>query len=155
MIAGSGDRAYERELRGLASALRVRNLVFRGPVYGEAKLDLLFSADLYVLPSFTENFAISVAEAMACGLPVITTDRTPWSLLPEKAAGWCIAAGEDSLTDCLSDALGLAPEALQAMGRNGREWMKNDYSWEVVANKSLRTYEWLSGGCRRPEWIEE
>ena len=57
------------------------NLVFTGPVYGADKDALHRMTDLFVFPSFTENFGVVVTDALSYGIPVITTKGTPWQEL--------------------------------------------------------------------------
>ena len=155
LIAGDGDATYERKLRELTEELRVERLEFVGPMYGAEKNALLSGAELYVLPSFSENFGVSIAESMACGTPVITTDQTPWTTLDVRQTGWCIGVGERQLTECLEKALNSEPAALTTMGNAGRKWMIEDYSWDEIARKTLQTYSWLRGNAGRPTWIRE
>ncbi len=58
----------------------------------EGKWSLMRSVDLFVLPSHSENFGMAIAEALACGLPVITTNRTPWEemVLEDVVGAWTI-----------------------------------------------------------------
>jgi glycosyltransferase involved in cell wall biosynthesis len=155
VIAGGGSVSYEKQLKELADSLKVERLEFCGSVYGSEKIKLVASADLYVLPSFTENFGVSVAEAMACGTPVITTDQTPWTSLPKQESGWCIEVGERALTECLQNTLAIDRAKLTEMGARARRWMQTDYSWNEIANKTLITYQWLKGDTNRPAWIRD
>lgn len=71
-VIGSGPA--ESELAALAQTLGIRDrVVFRGQLSREATLSALQSADLYCSPSRTETFGLAVVEALACGLPTITT----------------------------------------------------------------------------------
>ena len=82
MIAGpdeSGCQASTKKVlcdEGIAS-----RVTFCGPLYGEDKYGVMATASLFVLPTRNENFGIVVAEALACGVPVITTKGAPWSEL--------------------------------------------------------------------------
>ena len=70
-----------------ATQLCPPDIAFTGPVYGDEKDSLYRLADLFVLPSFTENFGVVVTDALSYGVPVITTKGTPWSELLGNAAG--------------------------------------------------------------------
>ena len=77
LIAGNGDAAYENQLRSLVVELDLGDRVaFLGMVNGTAKISLLQMVDLLALPTQQENFGLALAEAMACGTPVITTRGT-------------------------------------------------------------------------------
>lgn len=76
-IAGPGDESYIAQLRNLATELNIASSIhFLGMVRGETKLSLYQAADVFVLPTHQENFGIVLPEAMACGLPVVTTRGT-------------------------------------------------------------------------------
>jgi glycosyltransferase involved in cell wall biosynthesis len=72
----AGDGRILDKLRNLASSLRIEeDVVWTGPLYGSAKWDAMRAAEVYVLPSHQENFGISVVEALACGVPVLVSDK--------------------------------------------------------------------------------
>lgn len=76
VIAGGGDPALVAQLRGQARSLGLEgDVVWTGFLEGADKLAAFSAADLYVLPSYSENFGIAVVEAMACGLPVVVSDQ--------------------------------------------------------------------------------
>jgi glycosyltransferase involved in cell wall biosynthesis len=82
VIAGPDEQGTLRALKEQVARLGLEESVkFVGPVYGEEKWRMLRSADVFVLPSRSENFGIVVAEALACGVPVIATKGAPWSEL--------------------------------------------------------------------------
>ncbi|MCB1234090.1 MAG: glycosyltransferase, partial [Verrucomicrobiae bacterium] len=92
VVAGAGDPVLTEQLKRQARRLGLAETVeFPGAVFGAEKGAAFERADLFVLPSFSENFGIVVAEAMSHGLPVIATTGTPWRLLAEKHAGWWVA----------------------------------------------------------------
>ncbi|TWT69060.1 glycosyltransferase [Crateriforma conspicua] len=127
-----------------------RNCRFVGYVDGQAKKDLFLSSDLFVLPTYSENFGIVIAEAMACGVPVVTTDQTPWTFLPEINAGWVTATGRQPLSDALRDVSQLPPEELRKMGENARHHIRNGYSWSQIAEDMTSVYRWLLGEAECP-----
>jgi hypothetical protein len=82
LIAGPDDRGYEAfAMKAVLDAGISSHVTFCGPLYGDDKYDVMATADLFVLPTRNENFGIVVAEALACGVPVITTKGAPWSEL--------------------------------------------------------------------------
>ena len=64
-----------------------KQIHFQGEVMGEDKIECYRGADLFVLPSFSENFGLVIAEALSCGVPVITTRETPWEELETHRFG--------------------------------------------------------------------
>ena len=145
-ICGSGDPDYTATLRRRAADLggRVRLL---GEVHGAAKAQAFGNADLFVLPSFSENFGIAVAEALAHGLPVLTTTATPWADLEARGCGLSIDPVEGDLAEAV---LRLAQGDLRAMGRAGRAWLEADVSvtalGDAFAALYRRVHEAKAGG---------
>ena len=148
-IAGP-DRGAVPMLKEMIAVRNIPRVSFVGELHGIDKYRFLAAADLYVLPSLTENFGITIAEALACGTPVIASHGCPWERLEEKSCGWWIDIGEESLTEGLNVALAKSPQALEDMGRNGKRWMMEDFSWDVIARKMIEAYKWLCGGGNRP-----
>lgn len=152
-LVGPGEKAYVARLQRLASDLDLPRVSFAGPSYGADKSEEYRRADLYVLPSLTENFGMSVAEALAHGLPVITTRGTPWRGLEDQDCGWWIEGGADSMGQALGKALAMDRASLSAMGARGRQWMLRDYSWDSVALALERAYQWLLQGGAPPDVV--
>jgi len=125
LIAGRGEPRYVESLKELAlsSGLTDDEYRFVGPVTGDLKLSLYRSADLFVLPTQQENFGFVFIEALACGLPVITTTGVDiWPEL-ESSGGARIADGAAiPLADAIESLLA-QPEEMRRMGAAGREWV--------------------------------
>lgn len=142
LIAGSGDPAYEDSLKRLAADLGLGEMVvFTGAVYDEEKWKLYCEADVFVLPTLHENFGIVMAEALACGTPVITTKGAPWEELVSKHCGWWIERDVDSLVAAIRSFLSLSEEELERMGRNGRKLVEEKYSSKRMAEEMLSLYQ--------------
>lgn len=141
-IAGPGEEAYINELKGLAERLGVGDrMEFVGSVYGEAKFDLYRDADLFVLPTHSENFGIVVTEALACGTPVITTKGTPWEELVSWHCGWWTEIGTEATAEALRGFLSLDVKELEGMGRNGRRLVEERYSCQRIAREFMEMYK--------------
>lgn len=140
-IAGEGDENYINELKQLTIQLGIANYIhFIGGVYGEQKWKLFKEADLFILPTHSENFGIVVAEALACGTPVITTQGTPWKELESNHCGWWTAIGTEATTKALKDFLQQTETQLEQMGRNGRKLVEEKYSSQKMAYDMVNLY---------------
>ena len=140
-IAGEGDTAYITELKDMASRLGVADMVtFEGGVYGERKWELFRQADVFVLPTYCENFGIVVAEALASGTPVITTKGTPWDDLVTHRCGWWTDIGTDATTAALSAFIETPDDVLADMGARGRRLVEDKYSAMAMAQAMTRMY---------------
>ncbi|MBU2604242.1 MAG: glycosyltransferase [Actinobacteria bacterium] len=152
-IAGPDNGGYLAEMQALAAKLRLERVVFHGPLFGEEKLRAYRAASLFVLPTHSENFGMTVAEALAVGTPAIVTKGAPWGGLEKQGAGWWIDIGVDPLVACLEQALAIPPPHLAEKGRAGREWMLRDYSWEQIGAQLSVVYRWLLEGGETPPWV--
>ena len=105
------------------------------------KRSAFFDADLFVLPSHSESFGVVVAEALAHGLPVLTTTGAPWSILPSSGCGWWVHATVDGIADGLRQATILDPETLHAMGAKGRALVMAEFGSKHIAELFLSMYQ--------------
>ena len=145
IIAGEGEPDYVETLKKAAISFGLSEFVkFVGGVYGAEKVCLLQSADFFVLPTYSENFGIVVAEALACGTPVITTHGTPWKELEDFACGWYIQVGLGALEKHLQKAISAPEEDLKRMGLHGRKLVENKFTVQAVAQKFLGIYKMLA-----------
>jgi glycosyltransferase involved in cell wall biosynthesis len=138
-IAGNGADSYNAELS--QSAHDLQNVSFVGPKYGEEKWDFLRSADVMVLPTYSENFGIVVAEALAVGVPVITSQGTPWEDLESFQCGWWINLSPTQLETCLLKAINTPIQQLNIMGSNGRKLIEEKYNIQAVAINLSELYK--------------
>lgn len=145
IIAGDGDASYIEELKRLAGKLGVAERVrFIGGVYGNEKWNLFRKADVFVLPTHSENFGIVVAEALACGTPVITTTGTPWEELNTCHCGWWTEVGTAPTLNALRSFANCSENELEQMGHNGRKLVEEKYSAKAEADGMLNMYKALA-----------
>jgi glycosyltransferase involved in cell wall biosynthesis len=141
-------------MQHLADELHLKRIEFVGLLKGEQKWRAYQDADLFVLPTYSENFGMTVAEALAAGVPAIVSKGAPWQDLEQKRAGWWIDIGVDPLEHCLNEALTQTPDTLAKMGQRGRAWMQAEFSWEQVATMMDQTYLWILKGGMAPGWVK-
>ncbi|MFO1400595.1 MAG: glycosyltransferase [Steroidobacteraceae bacterium] len=122
IVAGPDEAGYLRKMRDLAVDLGLQNDVHfvGGDSPGPAKASAYRSADIFVLPTASENFGIVIAEALAYGVPVITTRAAPWRALETGGCGWWIEQGVAPLGAALRSAMTLSDDQRKAMGEKGR-----------------------------------
>ncbi|MDZ4851311.1 MAG: glycosyltransferase [Pirellulaceae bacterium] len=148
-IAGPDADSYLKTL-GLSNRPGVQYL---GMVQGEKKARLLGEASLFVLPSYSENFGIVVAEALMAKTPVIATKGTPWKIVEDHQCGWWIEMTSQSLERQLRLAMELPAEALRAMGERGHEMVKRTFAWPKIADEMSHVYRWMLSGDSMPSCV--
>jgi len=148
-VAGPDEAGHQRQVEKAVYAAGLGAVVsFTGPVEPEMKMSAFLNADLFVLPSHSESFGMVVAEALAHGLPVLTTTATPWAILREHNCGWWVDPTVDGIAEGLYEATLRDPATLRAMGAKGRGVVEAEYNWRRIAGRMLFTYEEiLARGC--------
>lgn len=139
ILAGSGEEEYGRLLRSRIEELGLGEQVrMVGEVTGEAKQRLLENTDLVVVPSYTENFGLVVAEGLASGVPVIASRGTPWQKVEEVGCGLWV---DNSPRDLAAAVEEISRRPLRDMGQRGREWMRRAFSWDQRAKTMAEIYK--------------
>lgn len=146
-VSGETEREYESQVKAKVKELGLSDrFIFTGPLNDEKKWRAYARADLFVLPTYSENFGIVVAEALWAGLPVITTKGTPWQELNERGCGWWVDIGVESLTVALKEAMSLDDAQRREMGARGRALIEEKYTWEAVVIAMVKGYEEVLNG---------
>lgn len=157
VIAGDGDAHYTRQLRQRVGAQGLDDhVLFAGRLDGELKWSAFAAAELFLLPSHQENFAITVAEAMQMGVPVIITDKVnTWPYVEEAEAGLVLA--ERDVARLLPGAMAqlLKDDAARSrMAAQGSRYARERLTWDASAQRLLACYDQVlsdakGGGDRR------
>lgn len=100
-------------------------------------------ADVFVLPSYTENFGMTVAEAMACGCPVVISDQVNiWREVEQAGAGRVVGLDVAAITEAMVAVL-MDKETARQMGAAGRALVQHRYSWPAIVEELTKVYESL------------
>ena len=141
-IVGPDQDGYVAELKQLAERLGISDKVeFVGPKFGEELTKEYASADLFVLPTYSENFGSVVIESLAQGVPVICTKGAPWKELEDYGCGWWPDIGIEPLQQALHAAVSLSDAERKEMGRKGKRLVEEKYTWKAACAKLMAGYE--------------
>jgi glycosyltransferase involved in cell wall biosynthesis len=154
IIAGPDSIGYKAQMEKLTSELELDTKVtFTGMLTGIMKASALSNADLFVLPSHTENFGIAVVESLSYEVPVITTKGTPWEQLNSYACGCWIDDDQSTLEKTLLEVMSLSLMERKKMGQKGRQLIAEKYSWDVISKDMVNVYHWILGECVPPPCV--
>jgi glycosyltransferase involved in cell wall biosynthesis len=153
VIAGPDENGHQATLEKQIVDLNLQSVSFTGNLSDDEKWQAYANADLFVLPTLSENFGVVVAEALAAGLPVITTKGAPWQLLEEEKCGWWIEIGVDPLRAALQEAMALSTTQREEMGKRGKEVCYERFSWNNIAQEMSRVYQHLLTGSEKPDCL--
>jgi glycosyltransferase involved in cell wall biosynthesis len=143
-IVGDGLANYVNYLKKLKNTLDYQNNIsFLGHYTHDKKKKIFKNSDLFILPSYSENFGLSIIEAMNYGLPVITTTKTPWEKIKDYQCGWIIEPGKDSLTKFLPRILFSKPFMLESFSQKAYKFSKK-FDWKIISKKYFKLYIKLS-----------
>jgi glycosyltransferase involved in cell wall biosynthesis len=142
LIAGDGDPIYVAELKRLAATLGIEDhVLWLGHVEGARKAAAFAAADVFVLPSFSENFGIAAVEAMLAGLPCVLSPGVAIAGDAARAGGAVLVEPEPQALAMAIDATLHSEGARKAMGDRAREFALGAYSTSAMARRLIDLYE--------------
>jgi glycosyltransferase involved in cell wall biosynthesis len=134
LIAGPDEQGYRAAVEAMVRNLELGSSVtLTGPVTGGTKIQLLLSADLFVLPSYSEGLPVAVLEAMACRVPTVASRESNIPELESKGGGWLCDANKDSVQAALENALRCSDTERKSRGLAARKLVETRYSWPIIA----------------------
>jgi len=142
VIAGPDNDGYlEKVKRWLFSVNAINQTTFTGMLDGQDKLAVLRDADIFVLPSYSENFGISVVEAMACGIPVVISNKVNiWREVKASGAGLVGSCDESIFAEMMLSLID-NPEQAKKMGEKGKALVKKRFQWNLIGCELESVYK--------------
>ncbi len=150
VICGPDDVGYGQMLRALIAELQCPRVEISPAVYDVEKWAVLASAQLFVSVSQSENFGLSIAEALGCSVPAVVSYGAPWAGMHDQRCGWWIDHGVAPLMAALTHATALPEHELQDMGARAKAWIAEEFSWRSKALAMQSVYAWALGQADAP-----
>jgi glycosyltransferase involved in cell wall biosynthesis len=142
ILAGAGDNDYTQYLKSLVVSSEIReHTTFTGFVTGIDKQLLLQGSDVFALLSYSENFGIAVAEALAAGLATLVTPDIQISSDIQAAQAGLVVTGEIQAVKTALNHLISSPELRHQFGENGRILAQTKYNWSSISAQLLQAYK--------------
>jgi glycosyltransferase involved in cell wall biosynthesis len=145
VVAGSGEVPFVSRVREQAARLGLASdVVWAGFLTGDDKWAALADADIFVLPSYSENFGVAVVEAMSCGAPVIISDQVAIHReITAAGAGFAVSCTAEAVAQALMTML--ADDAVRKkMGTNGYHLTRTKFSSEASLKRLIDLYQGIA-----------
>ncbi len=142
LITGNDEAGYIRKVKKWVRGYGIgQQVTFTGMLTGKEKLEAYAASDIFVLPSYSENFAIATVEAMACGLPVIISNQVGiYKEVSGAEAGVVIETDARQLAGAIENLLD-NPGLCKKMGENGRCLVNEKFRLDKVADDMIMIYK--------------
>ena len=143
LIVGSDEGGYEKKVkRWFKNEGDLDGVTFTGMLTGREKVETIAGSDIFVLPSYSENFGMAVVEAMACGLPVVATNvGGNVEIVQDRSNGLFVQPGDsDMLASAIMELL-KDREGAKKMGLEGRRLIMKRFSIDRNVRQTEELYE--------------
>ncbi|MBI5305988.1 glycosyltransferase [Candidatus Wolfebacteria bacterium] len=151
VLAGPNENNYKKEIENMLRNTKLyentknnNKIIFTGMLLGDDKIAAYCESDVFVLPSYSENFGMAVIEAMAAEKPVVITKGVGISNEVEKAgAGIVVEKNVEQIAEAILKVLE-NPQLGKEMGQRGKKLIEKEFSSEKVAEKWIKEYNNLT-----------
>jgi len=152
VVGPKEDKEYYCYLKWLSKKLGLnKKVTWFGPVENDEIWDFYSSANLYIQMSYSENFAMTVVEAMACGLPVLINNNIGiWEEILENKAGFVVNQNTNEIAKTLRELIQNS-KILKLFSQNAKRLAKERFNINKVADLMIKAYEDILTGRRSPE----
>jgi poly(glycerol-phosphate) alpha-glucosyltransferase len=154
VVAGWEENNHLSELKRIVSDRDLEeDVYFSGPLYGDLKKAALQNAGAFILPSHSEGMPMAILEAWSYKLPVL---MTPECNIPEgfkKDAALRIEPKGESIASGLKTIFEMNGSKRQKIGENGYNLVKEQFTWDKIAEDMLSVYKWVLGNSNKPPCI--
>lgn len=142
VIAGDGPKRYVKKIKNLVEKLDlVEKVKFTGFVGGDKKQALLQNSEIFILPSHSENFGISVIEAMQSGTTVATSNNVGvYKDIKKENAGEVFSLDEKEIRESIRKLINNS-KIRKKQGKKGKKIVKEKYSWNKITKKQINIYK--------------
>lgn len=149
VIAGDGHSSFVEDLKKQAATLGIQHaVIWAGFLHGDMKLSALAAAQVFCLPSRSENFGMALLEAMACGLPCVASDQVALAVDAAASDAVCMIPCEAGAIApaicCLLDS----SEQRQALSRSARAYAADHHAMPAVGRKLHELYSEIIASTR-------
>lgn len=143
-----GDGYYRAHLEKPAAQNGCsRDTLFLGQKSQDEVIDILSATDIFVSPSYSEGFSISVAEAASIGLPIVATDvGNNGEIIIDHETGMLIKPGDVDQLEIKLCELIVNAELRKRLGENSRIFVKRKFDWDKITEKHIKLYASLLEG---------
>lgn len=153
VIIGTDIPEYENFLKSEIKRLQLTNVTFAGFLSGREKYEVLRSLSMLAMPSDFENFGNVVPEALAQGVPVMSSKGAPWQSLLKYNCGWWADNDQHTINRIIVEAHNKAKSEIVEMGKNGQNYVKKELSHLVLGQRMKLLYEWILKGGETPDFV--
>lgn len=155
VLAGPDYKGYVEVVKSMVANYNLdSNLIMAGMVTGRKKMSLMSRADVYILPSYSEGFSVSLLENLAAANPVIVTPACYFPKLISLGIGLCAPPEPESLAESMKTLLDMPVDKRKHIGQIGRNFVFQNYSWDIAARKMTTVYRHILAGKDVPLYPE-
>lgn len=154
VIVGNDEFNFQIKIQEMITEMTLSDSVFIvEPQIGDAKFDVFEASDFFILPSYSEGSPMVVVDALAYGLPVITTKSSSWKDLNDFSCGYWVDIDKDAIKNALINMVNLNNDEYKKYSQNAKNLVIDKYLWDEISKKTILLYNWLIYKDNKPDFI--
>lgn len=154
VIVGNDEFDYQMTVENMILEMQLSRYIYIiGPQLGNEKFDAFDASDFFILPSYSEGSPMVVVDALAYGIPVITTKSSSWKDLNDYECGFWVDIDQNAIRNAILNMVNLQNEDIERYSKNAKTLIAEKYLWDEIAKKTITLYEWILENNTKPNFI--